>query len=427
MGFNFGSFAGGMAKTWNSSAIGGAINDYMSDSGVQDAKDQYEKDMQDISDKTGQRIVRAQAADTPEGQGGAGADGTHVAQMSNAQIQGLADPKAREYFTKFYQQNADAGNAGVQRYSESDLNQMRSDAAAKRDKAIEDNVRYWKGSKGVADYYKNEASVSEAKLSRMLNDGKTAMLKEQEELSKDDQKLFSTAAGMGFGGLTSKDRYDAKTNSVLKVGADGKITQVPLTDDLRSQAKQFIQFNRTQSLVTSMSDMVAAQNYRFNQDTYNGRVAYENAKLPLAQRKVTAEERKAAAAEDAAAAQFYAKGVALRASEVGKDTAAAIPTPKGESATKETQKGGLRHGEVEQGGMVYDKNGRAVAVRDKELGLLPIWAYKDGEMSSEYRQAFEYMKTMKKGGKSMDLRAVPKGQLNMVLSNMDKFGLLKKN
>ena len=39
MGFNFGNFAGGVAKTWDSKAIGGAINQGMLNSDIQAAND----------------------------------------------------------------------------------------------------------------------------------------------------------------------------------------------------------------------------------------------------------------------------------------------------------------------------------------------------------------------------------------------------
>lgn len=190
MSFNFGSFAGGVSKTWDSKAIGGAINQGMLNQDVQAAEDKAKEDQAAL-----EHLKKAQA------------EKGHRVQDDTG-----------EMFTY-----------GASRAVDDDwVKKQQERSANNRTEAIKTAYTKWKSPEAYNDYLKSEAEGSKASFEKFVTDGKMSFAKELRDLRSNKAAMVEKAVEMGQ--LPQGSVFDPKSGQVLTPGQNGQMVPMPISD-----------------------------------------------------------------------------------------------------------------------------------------------------------------------------------------------------
>lgn len=190
MSFDFGSFAGGVSKTWDSKAIGGAINQGMLNRDIQAAEDKAKEDQAAL-----EHLKKAQAEKGYRVQDDTG-----------------------ETFT--YGASRTVGDDWVKKQQERSANN--------RTEAIKTAYTKWKSPEAYNDYLKSEAEGSKASFEKFVTDGKMSFAKELRDLRSNKAAMVEKAVEMGQ--LPQGSVFDPKSGQVLTPGQNGQMVPMPISD-----------------------------------------------------------------------------------------------------------------------------------------------------------------------------------------------------
>lgn len=190
MSFDFGSFAGGVSKTWDSKAIGGAINQGMLNQDVQAAEDKAKEDQAAL-----EHLKKAQA------------EKGHRVQDDTG-----------EMFTY-----------GASRAVDDDwVKKQQERSANNRTEAIKTAYTKWKSPEAYNTYLKSEAEGSKASFEKFITDGKMGFAKELRDLRNNKAAMVEKAVEMGK--LPRGSVFDPKSGQVLTPGKKGQMVPMPISD-----------------------------------------------------------------------------------------------------------------------------------------------------------------------------------------------------
>lgn len=190
MSFDFGSFAGGVSKTWDSNAIGGAINQGMLNQDVQAAEDKAKEDQAAL-----EHLKKAQA------------EKGHRVQDDTG-----------EMFTY-----------GASRAVDDDwVKKQQERSANNRTEAIKTAYTKWKSPEAYNTYLKSEAEGSKASFEKFITDGKMSFAKELRDLRSNKAAMVEKAVEMGQ--LPQGSVFDPKSGQVLTPGQNGQMVPMPISD-----------------------------------------------------------------------------------------------------------------------------------------------------------------------------------------------------
>lgn len=190
MSFDFGSFAGGVSKTWDSKAIGGAINQGMLNQDVQAAEDKAKEDQAAL-----EHLKKAQA------------EKGHRVQDDTG-----------EMFTY-----------GASRAVDDDwVKKQQERSANNRTEAIKTAYTKWKSPEAYNNYLKSEAEGSKASFEKFVTDGKMGFAKELRDLRNNKAAMVEKAVEMGQ--LPQGSVFDPKSGQVLTPGQNGQMVPMPISD-----------------------------------------------------------------------------------------------------------------------------------------------------------------------------------------------------
>ena len=190
MSFDFGSFAGGVSKTWDSKAIGGAINQGMLNQDVQAAEDKAKEDQAAL-----EHLKKAQA------------EKGHRVQDDTG-----------EMFTY-----------GASRAVDDDwVKKQQERSANNRTEAIKTAYTKWKSPEAYNAYLKSEAEGSKASFEKFVTDGKMGFAKELRDLRNNKAAMVEKAVEMGQ--LPQGSVFDPKSGQVLTPGQNGQMVPMPISD-----------------------------------------------------------------------------------------------------------------------------------------------------------------------------------------------------
>jgi hypothetical protein len=190
MSFDFGSFAGGVSKTWDSKAIGGAINQGMLNQDVQAAEDKAKEDQAAL-----EHLKKAQA------------EKGHRVQDDTG-----------EMFTY-----------GASRAVDDDwVKKQQERSANNRTEAIKTAYTKWKSPEAYNAYLKSEAEGSKASFEKFVTDGKMSFAKELRDLRSNKAAMVEKAVEMGQ--LPKGSVFDPKSGQVLTPGQNGQMVPMPISD-----------------------------------------------------------------------------------------------------------------------------------------------------------------------------------------------------
>lgn len=190
MSFDFGSFAGGVSKTWDSKAIGGAINQGMLNQDVQAAEDKAKEDQAAL-----EHLKKAQA------------EKGHRVQDDTG-----------EMFTY-----------GASRAVDDDwVKKQQERSANNRTEAIKTAYTKWKSPEAYNTYLKSEAEGSKASFEKFVTDGKMGFAKELRDLRNNKAAMVEKAVEMGQ--LPQGSVFDPKSGQVLTPGQNGQMVPMPISD-----------------------------------------------------------------------------------------------------------------------------------------------------------------------------------------------------
>ena len=249
MGFNFGNFAGGVAKTWDSKAIGGAINQGMLNSDIQAANDKAEEDKAAL-----EHLQKAQEK-----------------QAIRAQDDTMDAP-----------QTIDAGSKKV---SDDWIKKQQEASTNNRTQAIKDAYTKWKSPEAYNNYLKSEAEGSKASFEKLFTDTKMNLTKQfqlwDSGTPEGNQDMFAAAQKQGL--IPEGATFDPKNMTMTAPGEDGKPVVTQITPDMISRTKDALQLNSLKGLYKldpgqrkAISDMTVAEN------TEDARIESERLKPKLA-------------------------------------------------------------------------------------------------------------------------------------------------
>lgn len=190
MSFDFGSFAGGVSKTWDSKAIGGAINQGMLNQDVQAAEDKAKEDQAAL-----EHLKKAQA------------EKGHRVQDDTG-----------EMFTY-----------GASRTVDDDwVKKQQERSANNRTEAIKTAYTKWKSPEAYNNYLKSEAEGSKASFEKFVTDGKMGFAKELRDLRSNKAAMVEKAVEMGQ--LPKGSVFDPKSGQVLTPGQNGQMVPMQISD-----------------------------------------------------------------------------------------------------------------------------------------------------------------------------------------------------
>lgn len=190
MSFDFGSFAGGVSKTWDSKAIGGAINQGMLNQDVQAAEDKAKEDQAAL-----EHLKKAQA------------EKGHRVQDDTGEMFSYGASRAVDDDWAKKQQERSANN---------------------RTEAIKTAYTKWKSPEAYNNYLKSEAEGSKASFEKFVTDGKMSFAKELRDLRSNKAAMVEKAVEMGQ--LPQGSAFDPKSGQVLTPGQNGQMVPMPISD-----------------------------------------------------------------------------------------------------------------------------------------------------------------------------------------------------
>lgn len=205
MSFDFGNFAGGVAKTWDSKAIGGAINQGMLNQDVQAAEDKAKEDQAAL-----EHLRKAQA------------EKGHRVQDDTG-----------EMFTY-----------GASRTVDDDwIKKQQERSANNRTEAIKTAYTKWKSPEAYNNYLKSEAEGSKADFEKMFTDTKMSLTKKfqlwDSGTPEGNQAMFAEAQKQGL--VPAGATFDPKAMTLTMPGQNGVPVVKQITPDMINSTRDALQ------------------------------------------------------------------------------------------------------------------------------------------------------------------------------------------
>ena len=270
MGFNFGNFAGGVAKTWDSKAIGGAINQGMLNSDIQAANDKAEEDkaaLEHLQKAQEKQAIRVQddTMDTP--------------------------------------QTIDAGSKKV---SDDWIKKQQEASTNNRTQAIKDAYTKWKSPEAYNNYLKSEAEGSKASFEKFVTDGKMAFAQELRDLRNNKGAMVEKAIEMGQ--LPKGSVFDEKSGQVMVPGQNGQMQVMPIDDGTINSFMDSYELQGWRKFATGMDDYLEGQLAEVTLKTKGDQIEAAGLKNDKTKAEIQYLKDRGAAAKFAAANKSGVKG-----------------------------------------------------------------------------------------------------------------------
>lgn len=266
MSFDFGSFAGGVSKAWDSKAIGGAINQGMLNRDVQAAEDKAKegraalehlrkagetagKAIQTFDEKGNPQTVKSRAIDTYDGK--------------------------LDWSTQ------------QSRRVESD-----------RTQAIKEAYTKWKSPEAYNNYLKSEAEGSKASFEKYITDGKMAFAQELRDLRGNKAAMVQKAIEMGE--LPKGSVFDEKSGQVMVPGQNGRMQVMPIDDSAINGFMDKYELQGWRRFGTGIDDYLKGQQAEVALATKGDQIAAAGLKNDKTRAEINFLKEKGAAAREAA-------------------------------------------------------------------------------------------------------------------------------
>lgn len=286
----WGAFARGFS---NGHSMGRAISTAVNRRNISKANEDYQKDVEAAN----QQDIKTQEEMDPELKKAGVSD--RAAIMTKSQLENLS-PEAQEYFKDYYRSQQLQGNKPEYRYDFATRQGMLDDAASRRKEAIQSSFLKHMGPEAYNEFRKNEAQANAAEYEDMRTQKKMAFrnfLNVARSGTPDGYRaILSMGQKLGIA-LPKGVQVDLGKGTITQMGPKGKPIVQPLSQEAVQPYLNDISMKIYDDIYADdMKQLDAAQNYRFNKETYGDRV------LGV---KLGNEKTRAGIAVDRAKAHYY--------------------------------------------------------------------------------------------------------------------------